>query len=118
MLDGIWQPVSGELRGQSLPEGSLNHLKLILGDGNYELIVGTTTADRGIYEIIPQTSPQQMQITGTEGPNKGRAIPAIFELEEEKLTICYDLSGEKAPDDFKTNADSELYLVSYQRQSY
>jgi uncharacterized protein (TIGR03067 family) len=118
MLDGVWQAVTGELRGQVLPEESLNHLKLILAAENYELIVGTTTTDRGIYEIVPQTSPQQMRITSTEGPNKDRTIQAIFELEEEKLTICYDLSGEKAPDEFKTSADSELYLVSYQRQSY
>nr|MDQ3013831.1 TIGR03067 domain-containing protein [Acidobacteriota bacterium] len=60
----------------------------------------------------------QMRIIGTEGPNKSRTIPTIFELEESQLTICYDLSGEKAPDEFKTNADSEFYLVRYQRESY
>src|SRR5262245_32307785 len=112
MLDGVWQPVSAELRGQPLPEGSLDNLKLILAAENYELIIGTTTADHSSYVIVLQTSTQQMQITETEGPNKGRTIPAIFVLEEENLTICYDLSGEKAPDDFSTSADSELYLVS------
>ena len=118
MLDGIWLPVGGELRGQTLPEGSLSKLKLILGDGSYELVVDTITVDRGVYELVPQTAPEQMRITGTDGPNKGRTIPAIVELEEETLTICYDLSGENPPEEFKTSADSQLYLVRYQRQSY
>ena len=34
-----------------------------------------------------------MTITGTEGPNRGKTFPAIYELKDDTLRICDDLSG-------------------------
>jgi hypothetical protein len=32
------------------------------------------------------------------------------------LRICYDLSGKARPLEFKTKADTKLFLVEYKRQ--
>ena len=57
-----------------------------------------------------------MIIVGIDGPNKGRTFPAIYELTEDTLRICYDLSGAKRPTDFKAPAGTKLYLVTYLRK--
>ena len=57
-----------------------------------------------------------MDIKGTEGPNKGKTFLAIYELKDDKLTICYDLSGEARPTEFKTKPDTKLFLVTYERK--
>jgi uncharacterized protein (TIGR03067 family) len=57
-----------------------------------------------------------MTVTGTEGPNKGKTFPAIYEIEGDTLRICYDLSGEKRPTKFETVAGTKLYLVTYKKE--
>jgi uncharacterized protein (TIGR03067 family) len=57
-----------------------------------------------------------MSITGTNGPNLGKTFPAIYELKGDTLRICYDLSGEKFPTDYKSVEGTKLYLVTYKRQ--
>jgi uncharacterized protein (TIGR03067 family) len=57
-----------------------------------------------------------LTITGTDGPNKGKTFPCIYELDGDTLRVCYDLSGVKAPADFSTAAGTQLYLVTYTRK--
>ena len=75
-----------------------------------------TAPDRGTYTLDSDAKPKGMTITGTEGPNRGKTFPAIYELNGDTLRICYDLSGAKRPTEFKTSAGTKLYLVTYNRQ--
>ena len=59
--------------------------------------------------------PPSMTITGTEGPNLGKSIPAIYELKTDTLRICYNLAGENRPSDFSSIAGTQLLLVTYIR---
>ena len=56
-----------------------------------------------------------MTVTGTEGPNRGKIFPCIYELQGDTLRICYDLSCAKRPAEFKTAVGTRLYLVTYAR---
>jgi uncharacterized protein (TIGR03067 family) len=86
-----------------------------MNGGKYEVSVGGKP-DKGTYTIDATTKPKSMSITGTEGPNNGKTFPAIYELKADTLIICYDLSGEKRPTEFKSVAGTKLYLVTYNRQ--
>lgn len=114
-VEGDWVPVKAELGGQPLPEGVLKTISLKLGNGTYEVLVADQP-DKGTYELDTKGSPKGMVIRGTEGPNKGKMIPAIYEIDGETLRICYDLSGVKQPREFKSAAGTRLYLVTYQRK--
>jgi len=57
-----------------------------------------------------------MDITGTEGPNKGKTILAIYERDGDTLRVCYDLSGKSRPSEFKTTEGTRLFLVEYKLQ--
>jgi uncharacterized protein (TIGR03067 family) len=59
--------------------------------------------------------PSAMDITSTDGPNKGKTLLAIYKLEGDKLIVCYDLAGKKRPSDFKTEPKSLLFLATYQK---
>ena len=71
--------------------------------------------DKGTYTLDSTTDPKGMPVTGTDGPNKGKTFPAIYELHGDTLRICYDLSGQKRPTEFKSTAGTKLYLVTYAR---
>jgi uncharacterized protein (TIGR03067 family) len=114
-LDGTWLPTSAELGGQPFPEEVRKTIKLVIKDDKYTVTVGTQ-ADQGTVKRMPSATPKALDITGTEGPNKGKTILAIYELKGDTLRVCYDLSGKKRPTEFKTESGTQLFLVEYKRQ--
>lgn len=114
-IQGSWVPVKAELAGQAMPEAVLKTISLKLQDGKYEVSVAGHP-DLGRYTIDASTQPRSMTVTGTEGPNRGKSFPAIYELAGDTLRICYDLSGQQRPSEFKSTAGTRLYLVTYHRK--
>jgi uncharacterized protein (TIGR03067 family) len=114
-IQGDWKPVKAELGGQPMAEEVLKTISLKIGEGTYEVHVGNSP-DKGTVTVDSSTKPKSLTIVGTEGPNKGKTFPCIYELKGETLRICYDLSGVKRPAEFKTAAGTKLYLVTYTRK--
>jgi uncharacterized protein (TIGR03067 family) len=114
-LQGTWLPSAAELGGKMFPDEVRKTIKLVVKDDKYTVTVGEAV-DRGTIKLMPSATPKAMDITGTEGPNKGKTIPAIYERKGDTLRICYDLGGKKRPTEFKTEAGTQLFLVEYKRQ--
>jgi uncharacterized protein (TIGR03067 family) len=114
-LQGTWLPSSAELGGRVFPDEVRKNIKLVVQGDKYTVTVGKEI-DQGTVKLRPSATPKAMDITGTEGPNQGRTILAIYERKGDTLRVCYDLSGKKRPTAFKTEAGTQLFLVEYQRQ--
>jgi uncharacterized protein (TIGR03067 family) len=114
-LTGTWQLVNGELAGNKFPEEAAKSTKLVIADSTYVVTVGEGK-DEGTVRVMPAESPKAMDISGTNGPNKGRTFLAIYELDGDNLKVCYDLAGKKRPTEFKTQAGGKLFLAIYKRQ--
>jgi uncharacterized protein (TIGR03067 family) len=114
-IQGTWAPAKAELAGNPLPDEVLKTIILKLDHGNFDVSVAGQP-DKGTYTLETSSQPKVITIKGTEGPNKGKTIPAIYELKGDSLRICYDLSGAKHPGEFKTEAGTRLFLVTYQRK--
>ncbi|QEH35094.1 hypothetical protein OJF2_36390 [Aquisphaera giovannonii] len=114
-MEGTWGFVSGEVGGVKLPDEVLKTMSLVLEDGKY-----TTKSpgpdDKGTVKIDPGKEPKAMDITGVEGPNKGRTFPAIYVLDGDTLKICYDLSGKARPTEFKSPPGTKHFLAVYRRK--
>jgi uncharacterized protein (TIGR03067 family) len=113
-IQGDWVPVKAELAGQAQGEAFLKAIRMKLVDGRYEVVVGEQP-DKGTYTLDPAAKPKGLTVTGVDGPNKGRMIPAIYELQGDTLRVCYDLSGAKRPEEFKSAAGTQSFLVTYRR---
>ena len=117
-LDGTWKPVEAELGGQPTPAAVLASITLRLRGESYEVVVVTErgiSPDKGTVAFDEAAKPKGMTVTGVEGPNAGKTFPAIFELEGDRLRICYDLSGAKRPSEFRSVPGTKLFLVTYRR---
>lgn len=114
-MDGVWNVVSGELGGSALPEEVTKTFTLTLAGGKYKVKVGGQD-DSGTCTFDPTKKPKELDIKGEEGPNKGKTIPCIYELDGDTLKVCYDLSGKKRPSEFKTEKDTLRFLAVYKRQ--
>ncbi len=117
-LRGTWKPTKAELAGQPMPPPILNSITLKMDGANYEVIVQTPkgpSSDNGTVTFDSAAKPKAMTVAGVTGPNAGKTFPAIYEITGDTLRICYDLSGEKRPTEFKTAPGTKLYLVDYAR---
>lgn len=110
-LEGLWQPVYAEFEGAEAPKMMLDKMELELTNGEYAVRFGGTTADQGTYTV----DEKGLTLHGMIGPNAGRSIPSLYKFSGEMLSICYGLSGTR-PAKYSTAADTQLYLVNYQRK--
>ena len=114
-IQGTWTPMTAELAGEPMADAVLKTIILKLDSGKYEVSVAGKV-DKGTCTLDPTTEPKSLTIQGTDGPNAGKTYPCIYELDGDKLRVCYDLSGKKAPADFSTAKGTLLYLVTYARK--
>ena len=114
-MEGTWLPATAELAGKPFPDEVRKSIKLVIQGDQYTVTVGQQV-DKGTVKLDPSAKPKALDITGTEGPNKGRTIPAIYEQNGDMLRICYDLSCKQRPAEFKSEAGTQLFLVSYRRE--
>ena len=113
-LDGAWVPSSAELGANPFPEDILKSMKLVIAGDKYTVTVGKAV-DQGTLKFDAAAKPKTMDIIGVEGPNKGKTFLAIYEIKDDTLRICYDLTGKARPGDFKTKKGELLFLATYQR---
>jgi uncharacterized protein (TIGR03067 family) len=114
-IQGAWLVSMAELAGQKFSDEVNKSIKLVIKDGKYTVTVGNQP-DKGTSKIDPSAKPKTMDITGTDGPNKGKTMLAIYELKGDTLRVCYDVSGKMRPTEFKTAANTQLFLVTYKRE--
>ena len=114
-IQGTWRMSAAELGGKKFPDEIRKTIKLVVKDDKYTVTVGEK-ADKGTIKVDPKAMPKALDITGTEGPNKGKTILAIYERDGDTLRICYDLGGKKRPTEFKTREGTKLFLVTYKRE--
>ena len=107
MIDGTWKPVGGEIDGLELADDYFSD-DLVLSEGNY--VFGN---DRGRYTVDTTTEPPSIDVRGEKGPNAGKLLPGIFELDGTTLRICYDLAGAGRPVKLETTPGSRRFLVTY-----
>jgi uncharacterized protein (TIGR03067 family) len=113
-LQGTWLPATAELAGKPFPDEYRKTMKLEVKDDKYTVTVGKAV-DQGTVKLNPAAKPKEMDITGTDGPNKGKTFLAIYERDGDTLRVCYDLAGKNRPAEFKTKESTQLFLVTYKR---
>jgi uncharacterized protein (TIGR03067 family) len=109
-IEGEWAFASATLGGKDLPLAVFGNSHLNLVAGHYEF-----QKDVGDYVILPGSDPAATDVVGRQGPNAGKTIPAIYRLDGDSLTICYDLSSKARPSAFQSDTGSQIFLVKYVR---
>lgn len=112
---GKWKIEKAELGGMDAL-AFVKDFTLEIGEGGkYTVLIGGQK-DVGICTVDPSKKPAEMDIKGTEGPNKGKTIKTIYKLDGDTLVVCYELGEGARPAKFETKPKTELLLATYKRE--
>lgn len=115
MIQGTWLPQEARVSGQLLPPAQLKDNYLVLSVESYVNQTKGST-EKGSYAINPRATPKSIDLKVTEGPNKGMTFPGIYELDDNLLTVCLDISGKQRPTEFTAdNVGPLVLLIKYER---
>jgi uncharacterized protein (TIGR03067 family) len=115
-LEGAWAPSDASVAGSPLAVKHLRVRYFVLEAGGYRIIDSSNqVVDDGRYLVDEAPAPPTMDIVGRSGPNAGRTMRAIYELQGDELTVCYDLQGGERPCEMRPREDQLLLRIRYTR---
>src|SRR6516162_6482540 len=114
-FQGTWTFESSKTGGKELPAGELKGLILTFEGDKHTVKKGDEVIQVGTQKIDPTKSPKTIDVTMTEGPNKGMVMLGIYEIDENTLKVCFDPQGKKRPTDFKSPPGSENFVNVHKR---
>jgi uncharacterized protein (TIGR03067 family) len=114
-FQGTWTFESSEAGGQALPPDSLKGLVLIFEGNKHTVKKGDEVIQVGTQKLDPTKSPKAIDVTMTEGPNKGAVMLGIYEIDGDTLKVCFDPQGKKRPTEFKSPPGSQYFVNVHKR---
>ena len=114
-FQGTWTFESSETGGKELPAGELKGLILVFEDDKHTVKKGNEVIQVGTQKLDPSKSPKAIDVTLTEGVNKGAVMLGIYEINGDTLKVCFDAEGKKRPTQFKSAPASKTFVNVHKR---
>src|SRR5262249_36972716 len=114
-FDGVWTFESAEAGGKKAPADELKGLTVTFAGDKYTVKKGDEVIQVGVQKLAPAKSPKTIDVTVTDGPNKGAVMLGIYEIDGDTLTVCFDEEGKKRPTEFKSPAGSGTFVNVHKR---
>jgi uncharacterized protein (TIGR03067 family) len=114
-FEGTWNIESSVSGGQESPRDQLKAFLVIYEGDKHTLKYGDKVFQVGTQKIDPSKSPKTIDVTMTEGPQKGTVMLGIYEIDGDTLKVCFDPEGKKRPTEFKSETGSQNFLNVHKR---
>jgi uncharacterized protein (TIGR03067 family) len=114
-FQGTWTLESSVTGGQEIPRDQLKGFLVIYEGDKHTLKFGDKVFQVGTQKIDPSKSPKTIDVTMTEGPDKGKVMLGIYEIDGDTLKACFDPEGKKRPTEFKSAPGSANFVNVHKR---
>src|SRR5262249_32960981 len=113
-LQGSWTMASVVLDGMAVPGEYSRSGRLEVEGDRYGVTLGGTI--NATFRLDAAQSPQQIDFTFTDGPQKGQSVRGIYEFDGETYRMCRGVRPEiERPQEFASPTDSGRMLVVWRR---
>jgi RNA polymerase sigma factor (sigma-70 family) len=114
-LQGTWTAVAAEQDHQKVPEEAVREISIAIR-GNRIIIRPSRQPTRVTFQLDPTRKPRILAMTAQEGPDKGKSVPGIYDVQGDRLQLCFAAKPDaKAPAQFATTEGSGLMLLVLKR---
>ena len=114
-LQGTWIFVGLEVDGAKVPDAMLAGSRIIIKGDRFKSISGGVTYE-GTIKIDAAKSPKTLDLIFTDGPEKGKTAPGIYEVMSDNLKICLSLGPGNRPIEFVSKHGSGHALEMLKRE--
>src|SRR5262245_4202533 len=114
-FQGTWTIESSVTGGTEIPADLLKGLIVTYEGDKHTVKRGDTVVQVGTQKIDPSKSPKTIDVTMTEGPNKGAVMLGIYEIDGDTLKACFDPTGKKRPTELKSASGSQNFVNVHKR---
>jgi uncharacterized protein (TIGR03067 family) len=104
-FQGTWTFESIEIEGEKVPPESLKGSKLIIKDDTFSVKEGDVTY-KGTFKIDPTKKLKEIDVTFTDGPEKGTTMLGIYEIDDDTYRPCFKMMGKERPTEFTAKKGS------------
>src|SRR5262249_9752279 len=114
-FQGAWTFESSEAGGKALPADELKGFIVTFEGNKHTGKKGDEVIQSGTQKLDPSKSPKAIDVTMTEGANKGAVMLGIYEINGDTLKVCFDAEGKKRPTQFKSAPGSATFVNVHKR---
>lgn len=114
-LQGTWTYSKLEVDGKAIPGELLGRSRLEIQGVHFMQTDGSITY-RGTFKLDASQSPKTIDLTFTEGPEKGNNAHGIYEIQGDEWRLCLPLGKQPRPTEFATKPGSGYALQSLKRK--
>ena len=114
-FQGTWTFESSVTGGEELPADHLKMFVVTFEGEKHTVKKGDEVIQVGTQKLGPSKSPKTIDVTMTEGLNKGTVMLGIYEIDGDTLKVCFDPQGKKRPTEFKSAPGSENFVNIHKR---
>ncbi len=104
-FEGTWQVVSLDVEGMKVPAEAIKEARLTIKGKEFTMKDAVATY-KGTFVIDPGKKEKTIDMTFTDGPEKGNTSYGIYELDGDDLKICLTLTGKERPTEFAAKPKS------------
>jgi len=110
-FQGTWLYESLEAGGEEVPAAELKGTTVTFQGDKYTVKKGDEVIQTATQKLDPSKSPKTLDVTVTEGVNKGALMLGIYEISGDTLKVCFDPEGKKRPTQFKSTSGLQTLVV-------
>lgn len=112
-LDGMYRALSMTREGKAEPDGLVSTVSVKIAADELTFTVKDKTFPAKI-KVDPKAKPATIDISPTDGPEKGRTFPGIYKVEDGRLMLAFTERGDR-PTEFK--GEGGVLLVRLERST-
>ena len=114
--EGTWQVVALEVDGNKAGEEDAKKITVInAADGTWTIEAEGKVVARGTSIIDPTKKPKTVDLTITEGQDKGKTALGIYEFSDGTRKVCLAPAGKERPTEFAAPSGSGRILAVLKR---
>ena len=114
-LEGTWQVVQLESGGEKAPENGLKEMQVVLTKDTLSIQLSPARKQLGTYKADATRKPKAIDLMPTVGPDKGKTLAGIYQLDGDNLKLCFSEPGEERPRAFATKKGSAGMCMTLKR---
>jgi uncharacterized protein (TIGR03067 family) len=114
-FQGSWTLISLERDGKKMPPEEARKIKLTILGNKFVLRKDGMDVSEGSFSLDPSGKPKKVDETITAGPNKGKILMAIYEIDDTHHTVCFARAGGKRPTEFSSRPGTGQILQVWKR---